>query len=86
MKHTQQTVSVIEPEILDEQGHVISGPKTAARREHIYVYRRAGFLTGFIALACSVGMMIFMALLMCLLVPVLLLGRMLGLSLRKLSR
>ena len=78
---------VIEPEILDECGNAISAREPAAHQEQIHVYHRAGFLTGFVALAFSCVMLLLGALVTIFIVaPLLLLGRLIGLQVKSLRR
>ena len=76
---------IIEPEILDESGQPIAAPATP--KIHGDVYGKVGFLTGFFALAFSVILMILGALVtIFIIIPLLLIGRLFGLQVRKLRR
>ncbi len=80
---TQTQTKVIEPEILDENGQAIITP--AAPSAHGDVYGHVGFLTGFFALAFSVIIMLVGALVTVFIIaPLLLLGRLFGLQIKKL--
>ena len=77
---------VIEPEILDESGQRIAAPgdPAAPRTE---VYRGAGVLTGFFALAFSFVMILLGALVTVFVIaPLLLLGRLLGMQVKTFHR
>ena len=75
---------IIEPEILDESGQPITTAKPSA---HGNVYGHVGFLTGFFAIAFSVIMMLLGALVtIFIIVPLLLIGRLLGLQIKQLHR
>ena len=84
----QAKTNVIEPEILDENGQLIAAAaEQAGPSAHGDVYGRVGFLTGFFALTFSVLMMLLGVLITIFVItPLLLLGRLLGLQIKKLHR
>ena len=89
--HTQREVieaEIIEPEILDENGQSVSVPGgPSAPRAHGDVYGRVGLLTGFFAIAFSCVMLILGFLVTVFIVaPLILIGRLLGLQIKKLHR
>lgn len=82
---------LVEAEIIDENGNAIAPTGPAARREQIrekiHIYRQAGTWTGFVALAFSAVMMFVLAVIsVCIIIPLLLIGRIIGLSAQKLHR
>ncbi|MBQ7908586.1 MAG: hypothetical protein IJ311_03715 [Elusimicrobiaceae bacterium] len=83
-KHQKE---VIEAEILDEKGMPV---ETAGNQEKIgaeFYQARAGFLTGFVALAFSFIMMLLMAVVTVFIVfPLMLLGRLLGMQIKTFRR
>lgn len=87
-ENTRTQTQVIEPEILDENGRpIVQSAEQTGSSAHGDVYGRVGFLTGFFALAFSVVMMLLGALITIFVItPLLLLGRLLGLQIKKLHR
>ena len=83
-KNASVSARVIEPEVLDEHGNPIATPTPRYSQS---TYRGAGFLTGFVALAVSVMVGLVGVVLMCLfVVPLLLIGRILGLQIKRFYR
>ena len=81
-KNIQQFNKVIEPEILDEQGLPLTAAEHA-EQPRAEVYRGAGVLTGFFALAFSFVMILLGALVTVFIIaPLLLLGRILGMQIK----
>jgi len=77
---------VIEPEILDENGMVVSAQDNK-EIPHARVYQGVGMFTGFFALAFSFIMILLGALVTVFIIaPLLLLGRILGLQIKNLRR
>lgn len=87
---------IIEAEILDEQGRPLEqekalssgiGPQPHVRYTTQQTTTRAGYLTGFVALAFSVVFILLMAVLsVCIILPLSLLARILGLQIRAFRR
>ena len=81
MQTKKSANTVIEPEILDEQGRVI------VRQDSVHTYSKVGALTGFFALVFSSIFLIFWAILTIFIItPILLLGRLLGLQVHSLKK
>lgn len=80
-KQIDETAAV-EAEIIDENGVLLTGQKEPPRLQ-----AKAGFLTGFVALAFSFIMMLLMAVFMVFIIfPLMLLGRILGLQIKTLRK
>ena len=81
-----QTASV-EAEIIDENGQVLVAQDSSGQNQTAYQPARAGLMTGFVALAFSFIMMLFMAVVtLFILFPLMLLGRILGLQIKTFRR
>ena len=81
MNEKKSRSKVIEPEILDEQGNIISRQDTA------HTYHKVGALTGFFAIAFSVVFLLVGAIVTVFIItPLLLVGRLLGLQIRRLKK
>lgn len=86
MSSMRTNSTVIEPEILDENGRPLASAEPE-RQEPIHIYHRAGFFAGFVALMFSVVMMLVMALVTVFIVaPILLLGRLSGMQIKTFRR
>ena len=78
---------VIEAEVLDERGVPVALGEDAQPKREEFVGARAGFLTGFVALAFSFVMMLVMAVVTVFVIfPLMLLGRLLGIQVKTFRR
>ena len=83
---TSTQTQVIEPEILDENGIVVS-TQDNTEIPHSHVYQGVGMFTGFFALAFSFILILLGALITVFVIaPILLLGRILGLQVKHIRR
>ena len=84
-KEIIQTEEIIEPEVLDEHGNPIysQSPKDSARPKG----DTGGLLSGFFVLAFGFIVTLFVAIFsICILLPLMLLGRLLGMQVRTFRR
>ncbi|MBR3604141.1 MAG: hypothetical protein IKL48_05680 [Elusimicrobiaceae bacterium] len=86
-KEQEPKKEVIEAEILDETGVPIAVSQQQENPRAEFCQARAGFLTGFVALAFSFIMMLLMAVVTLFIIfPLMLLGRLLGLQIKTFRR
>ena len=86
-KEEQSEKQVIEAEVLDERGMPVAFAEESKTDRGEFVAARAGFLTGFVALAFSFIMMLLMAVVTVFIVfPLMLLGRLLGMQIKTFRR
>ena len=87
-KNIVSTAEVVEAEVLDEEGRPV-GPQTQQKQQEPFQAHmaRAGFFAGFVALAFSVIMMLVMAVVtVFVILPLMLLGRLLGMQVKTFRR